>query len=69
MLAASMQDRPFIPHSHVVFLGSEGPTPLGMKVAFRKWDDRKFALMTTKDKKPKVMTLNEALHALQTLNL
>ena len=69
MLAASMQDRPFIPHSHVVFLGADGPTPLGMQVAFRKWDENKLVPLASRDKKPKTMTLNEALLALESPSL
>ena len=38
ILAASQEDRPFVPAAHVVFSGASAPY---LKFAFRKWDDKR----------------------------
>ena len=65
MLAASMQDRPFIPRGNVVFLAAEGPSPRDMQFAFRKWDERKFSPFGKAKEGKKVVSLNEALEAIE----
>ncbi|KAL9125360.1 MAG: hypothetical protein Q9217_005428 [Psora testacea] len=58
ILAASAEDRPFVPHSSVVFLTKDGQggaeVPKGLKWAFRKWD-------STRKGTCKVLGLTEAL--------
>ncbi|MCJ1284867.1 hypothetical protein MMC26_004204 [Xylographa opegraphella] len=58
ILAASMEDRPFVPVSHVVLAG----TPPGMQTAFRKWDDRR--AITQDAKGVLTVPLNAALEVL-----
>lgn len=44
ILAASMEDRPFVPQAHVVLLSSsdgEGEVPEAVRCAFRKWDEKR----------------------------
>ena len=68
ILAASEQDRPFIPQGRVVFLAAaEGSTPRDMQFAFRKWDERKFAPFGKGKGGKKVVSLNEALEALRSM--
>ncbi|MCJ1437454.1 hypothetical protein MMC27_006841 [Xylographa pallens] len=59
ILAASMEDRPFVPVSHVVLSG----TPPDMKTAFRKWDDGRGA--TKEGKEVVLVPLNAALEAIR----
>lgn len=51
ILAASVEDRPFVPSGGVVLQGA----PAGVMNAFRKWEED--------GKKPVVIALNEALEA------
>ncbi|KAL2006511.1 hypothetical protein VTN00DRAFT_9179 [Thermoascus crustaceus] len=55
ILAASLQDRPFIPKSFVAL----GGVPDECKVAFRKWDKR------ARQTPPKVLPLNAAIQAIR----
>ncbi|MCJ1394661.1 hypothetical protein MMC18_007541 [Xylographa bjoerkii] len=58
ILAASMEDRPFVPVSHVVL----GGTPSGMKTAFRKWDD---SHGITREGREVIIPLTAALEAIR----
>ncbi|MCJ1379484.1 hypothetical protein MMC17_002585 [Xylographa soralifera] len=58
ILAASMEDRPFVPVSHVVLEG----TPAVMKTAFRKWEDSR---SITREGKEVIIPLNAALEAIR----
>jgi len=61
-LSASLEDRPFVPHSSVLFPSEEGvELPRDLKVAFRKWDDR----IEVVGKKCKVLPLSAALEAMR----
>lgn len=55
ILAASLQDRPFIPKSFVAI----GGVPDACKTAFRKWDPR------TLQASPQVLPLNAAIEAIR----
>lgn len=67
ILAASMQDRPFVPHGHVVFMAADGPTPVDLQFTFRKWDEGKFSNIGKSKVEKKVAPLNEALEAIEGL--
>ena len=67
ILAASMQDRPFVPRGRVVFLAANEPTPRDMQFAFRKWDERKFSTTGNTKVGKKEVSLNEALKAMEDL--
>ena len=62
ILAASLQDRPFVPVTNIVLEG----TPRSMKTAFRKWDDARQSTRMCKDgvEGVTVVGLNEALEGL-----
>ena len=57
ILAASMEDRPFVPVSTVVLEG----VPAIVKSVFRKWDDRK--VVTRESGDLVVVLLNSAVEA------
>lgn len=65
ILAASLEDRPFVPVSTVVLEG----VPRDMKAVFRRWDDRltpTAALMAGRPKRGKslrIVGLSQALRA------
>jgi hypothetical protein len=66
ILAAGMEDRPFVPISTVVLEG----IPRDMKSVFRKWQDSRSPTTTNtstglkRGRSLKVVTLNQALQAL-----
>ena len=61
ILAASLEDRPFVPISTVVLEG----TPLGVKGAFRKWEDERQSTRgcESEGKEATVIPLSAALEA------
>lgn len=67
ILSVSMQDRPSIPKSHVLFLGAAGDVPRGVQIAFRKWDVRVQRQQSSWAPENVLMPLNEALRALESL--
>ena len=60
ILAASEEDRPFVPISQIVIEG----TPAGLKTAFRKWDARKGVTKNERGKEV-VLPLHAALEAVR----
>ena len=67
MLSVSIQDRPCLPRSNVLFLGATGIIPASVRTAFRKWDDRLIKQQNSWTSVTVCMSLQDALQALESL--
>ena len=67
MLSVSIQDRPCLPRSNILFLGATGTIPASIRTAFRKWDDRLIKQQNSWNPVTVCMSLHDALQTLESL--